>query len=157
MVEISLGLGKHPVVLEADQYRFRELLKARLLHQTFIVLGLSLVKMSICLLLLRVVQKRWQTQGLWGVFIFQGAFTIACELTLVSSSLLPHVKNYPGIYWLCKILQCFPVAAAWDYSLRPPPLGSGNAKCYSLEVFSAIGLTNGGRHSWALIHIVHFA
>lgn len=98
MVEISLGLGKHPVVLEADQYRFRELLKARLMHQTFVVLGLSLVKMSICLLLLRVVQKWWQTQGLWGIFIFQGAFTIACELTLVSSSLLPHVKNYPEIY-----------------------------------------------------------
>lgn len=98
MVEISLGLGKHPVVLETDQYRFRELLKARLLHQTFVVLGLSLVKMSICLLLLRLVQQRWQTRGLWGILIFQGAFTVACELTLVGSSLLLHLEHHLGLY-----------------------------------------------------------
>lgn len=100
MVEISLGLGKHPVVLEANKSAYHELLKACLLHQIFVVLGLSLVKMSICLLLLRMVHARWQTRGLWGIFIFQGAFTVACELTLVwysSISIKLHDVEIPDL------------------------------------------------------------
>lgn len=43
-----------------------------------------------------------------------------------------------------QVLQCNPVAAAWDYSLRSPPIGEGNAKCYSRVTFKNIGLFNGG-------------
>ncbi|KAF2186463.1 hypothetical protein K469DRAFT_630246 [Zopfia rhizophila CBS 207.26] len=32
--------------------------------------------------------------------------------------------------------------AAWDIRLRPPPFGTGDAKCYSMEVFRNLGLMN---------------
>jgi hypothetical protein len=37
-----------------------------------------------------------------------------------------------------------PVQAAWDVRLRPPPLGTGNAKCFSNITFRNIGVFNGG-------------
>lgn len=40
------------------------------------------------------------------------------------------------------IFQCLPVRAAWDYTLRPPPLGTGSAKCYSDDTFRDLGLVN---------------
>ncbi|KAF2621923.1 hypothetical protein BU25DRAFT_296680, partial [Macroventuria anomochaeta] len=126
MVQISLGLGNRLEFLEANAASYRELLKARLLHQVWVVVGLALVKVSICLFLLRLVMKKLYIQFLWGIIVFMFAFTIASVLTLV--------------------LQCAPIAAAWNYALRPPPIGVGNAKCYSLEVFTKIGLFNGVIH-----------
>ncbi|KFY74220.1 hypothetical protein V499_05718 [Pseudogymnoascus sp. VKM F-103] len=55
--------------------------------------------------------------------VFLVIFTLACIGTL--------------------IFQCIPVSAAWDFAQRPPPFGTGNATCYSISVFTAIGLFNG--------------
>ncbi|KAF2026203.1 hypothetical protein EK21DRAFT_74787 [Setomelanomma holmii] len=42
----------------------------------------------------------------------------------------------------CQIFQCLPVAATWDIRLRPPPIGTGNATCFSGKEFSTVGLFN---------------
>lgn len=40
------------------------------------------------------------------------------------------------------ILGCIPIAANWDFTLRPPPIGTGNAKCLSIPAYRAIALAN---------------
>lgn len=49
------------------------------------------------------------------------------------------IANYPRQIW-----QCFPAQAVWDVRLRPPPEGTGTAKCVSRGAFRKIGLFNGG-------------
>ncbi|KAF9698141.1 hypothetical protein EKO04_003882 [Ascochyta lentis] len=43
---------------------------------------------------------------------------------------------------LLKMFQCVPIAAAWDTRLRPPPIGEGSAKCFSMQTFGRIGMFN---------------
>ncbi|KZM18934.1 hypothetical protein ST47_g9930 [Ascochyta rabiei] len=43
---------------------------------------------------------------------------------------------------LLKMFQCVPVAAAWDTRLRPPPIGKGSAKYFSMQTFGQIGMFN---------------
>lgn len=54
------------------------------------------------------------------------------------------MHNVPGVIAndvnLCRIFQCIPIKAAWDFMLRLDP----STKCYSLSVFRSIGLFNGG-------------
>ncbi|KAJ4339764.1 hypothetical protein N0V87_002964 [Didymella glomerata] len=40
------------------------------------------------------------------------------------------------------IWQCIPIEATWNVKLRPPPFGTGTAKCFSPETFTSIGLFN---------------
>ncbi|CAN9336731.1 unnamed protein product [Alternaria alternata] len=49
--------------------------------------------------------------------------------------------------WSCctketQVWACLPVEASWNYSLRPPPLGNGSAKCFSRDTFGRIALFN---------------
>ena len=88
-----MGLGNRLEVLEEDATRYRELLKARLFHQVWVVVGLALVKISICLFLLRLVEKKpynrkLYTWFLWSFIAFMTAFTVASVLTLVSMRLI---------------------------------------------------------------------
>ncbi|KAF5848311.1 hypothetical protein GGP41_005711 [Bipolaris sorokiniana] len=123
MTEISLGLGSQVDLLEANMSNYHKLLLARLLHQVFVVMALGLVKVSICLFLLRLVMKKLYIRALWGIIIFMVVFTIGSVLSI-----------------------CIPISAGWNHSLRPPPLGVGSAKCYSLGTFRKIGLFNGVIH-----------
>ncbi|KAJ4363969.1 hypothetical protein N0V83_009423 [Neocucurbitaria cava] len=86
------------------------------------MVGISAVKISIAFCLLRLSVQRTYARILYGSIIFIVLMTIACACTL--------------------IFQCLPVAAAWDGTLRPPPFGTGHAKCYSLDVFRNLGLMN---------------
>jgi hypothetical protein len=88
MVQISLGLGSRVEVLEENAASYRKLLKARLLHQVWVVVGLALVKVSICLFLLRLVVKKLYINVLWGMVAFMTAFTLASVFTLVSHRML---------------------------------------------------------------------
>ncbi|KAL4780101.1 hypothetical protein BJX76DRAFT_339147 [Aspergillus varians] len=88
-------------------------------HSILIVLGISLVKISIGFFLLRfVARKKTLKIFIIGSLIFLGLFTIACILTLV--------------------LQCIPVAAAWDSDLR----AAKGTKCYSDTTYLHIGRFN---------------
>ncbi|KAI2996362.1 hypothetical protein CBS147346_9372 [Aspergillus niger] len=84
-------------------------------HSLIVMVGLSLVKISLAVFLRRF-SSSLLSKALVGSIIFLVAFTIACGLTL--------------------ILQCIPVAAAWDTSLRP------HARCFDSDTYTAIGLWN---------------
>ncbi|PWY84443.1 oxidoreductase [Aspergillus eucalypticola CBS 122712] len=84
-------------------------------HSIIVMVGLSLVKISLAVFLRRF-SSTLLSKALVGSIIFLVAFTIACGLTL--------------------ILQCIPVAAAWDTSLQP------HARCFDSDTYTAIGLWN---------------
>ncbi|KAL3256885.1 hypothetical protein ABHI18_007271 [Aspergillus niger] len=84
-------------------------------HSLIVMVGLSLVKISLAVFLRRF-SSSLLSKALVGSIIFLVAFTIACGLTL--------------------ILQCIPVAAAWDTSLR------AHARCFDSDTYTAIGLWN---------------
>ncbi|KAG4411161.1 hypothetical protein IFR04_015701 [Cadophora malorum] len=93
--------------------------KGNLIYSTVgAVLGLHLVKISICFLLMRFVNGRGYKIALWSIVAFLIAFTIACWGTL--------------IFW------CLPVKAFWDVSLRRLP----TTHCYPQIHFTNISLMN---------------
>ncbi|RAQ46652.1 hypothetical protein AFGD_000269 [Aspergillus flavus] len=115
-----IGESHHGVGLFSDDIKpedFQILSEYMFYHAIVIVLGISLVKVSLALFLLRFASpnknlKRFIT----GALVFLIIFTVACILTL--------------------IFQCLPVRAAWDFSLRE------NARCYSMKTYLSIGEFN---------------
>ncbi|KAL4808035.1 hypothetical protein BDV18DRAFT_158154 [Aspergillus unguis] len=88
-------------------------------HAIIIVLGISLVKISIGFFLLRfATQGKILKRFLLGSIVFLVLFTIACMLTL--------------------ILQCIPIQAGWDMELRQKE----STKCYSAATYLKIGRFN---------------
>ncbi|KAL4758085.1 uncharacterized protein BDW70DRAFT_142395 [Aspergillus foveolatus] len=88
-------------------------------HAIIIVLGISLVKISIGFFLLRfAAQKKALKRFIIGSLVFLFLFTIACMLTL--------------------ILQCIPVEAAWDSAVRTQE----GTRCYSSATYLKIGKFN---------------
>lgn len=85
MIQITLGLGNNVEILKANPARYHDLLKARLLHQVWVVVGLAFVKVSICLFLLRLVARVLYVNVLRGIVAFMIVFTAASVLTLVSN------------------------------------------------------------------------
>ncbi|KAK1138856.1 hypothetical protein N8T08_001727 [Aspergillus melleus] len=86
-------------------------------HAIVIVLGISLVKISIGFFLLRFTsQNKILKWFIIGTLIFLALFTIACILAL--------------------IFQCWPVEAAWDVELKR------TGKCYSIDTYLRIGQFN---------------
>lgn len=86
------------------------------------MVGISAIKISIALTLLRLSVQRIYNRILWTAIVFIVLLTVACAGTLV--------------------FQCLPVQAAWEANLRPPPFGTGSAKCYSMDTFRNLGLMN---------------
>ncbi|XPS72488.1 hypothetical protein M3J09_004653 [Ascochyta lentis] len=122
VLEVPLGLGKHLAVVQMDIINYRELLKVRQVHMICVTVGQCVVKISVSLFLLRLVARRLHVWFLYGVITFLTAFTIVSFCTLM--------------------FQCVPIAAAWDTRLRPPPIGEGSAKCFSMQTFGRIGMFN---------------
>lgn len=124
--ETHYGLGKHNLALMMDPMNYMRLSKILYVHSILVMVGVSSVKISIAFFLLRLSTRTPYSRFLYGIILFIVLLTIACAMSL--------------------IFQCFPVAAAWDYRLRPPPLGTGSAQCYSTTVFRNLGLMNSCRH-----------
>ncbi|KAF3038265.1 hypothetical protein E8E12_000315 [Didymella heteroderae] len=97
--------------------------RAHQVHMIFVVIGISVAKISVTFFLMRLTIRRLYSYFLWGVVIFLACFAIACVCTLV--------------------FQCIPIQAAWDTRLQPPPFGTGNDRCFSGKAFGQIGLFNG--------------
>ena len=133
MLEAQYGLGRYSKDISGEDNQM--LSKLVFCHSIIVMVGLSLVKISLAVFLRRFSQTLLGKAlvGSIGRFtpqrgnpitdlkhtdksVFLIAFTIACGLTL--------------------ILQCIPVAAAWDPSLRP------HARCFNNNTFTAIGLWN---------------
>ncbi|KAF2662041.1 hypothetical protein K491DRAFT_710453 [Lophiostoma macrostomum CBS 122681] len=121
-LETDYGLGKHFMVMFMDPINYSNFAKILYIHSIVIMVGISTVKISIALFLLRLSTKTPYSRFLYGVIVFIVCMTITCAMTL--------------------IFQCYPIQATWDLSLRPPPFGTGTAKCYSLTIFRNLGLMN---------------
>ncbi|KAE8416456.1 hypothetical protein BDV36DRAFT_297015 [Aspergillus pseudocaelatus] len=115
-----VGESHHGVGLYSDDIKpgdFQILSEYMFYHAIVIVLGISLVKVSLALFLLRFASPNKSLKRfIIGALVFLIIFTIACILTL--------------------IFQCLPVRAAWDFSLRQ------NARCYSMKTYLSIGEFN---------------
>ncbi|KAF2708167.1 hypothetical protein K504DRAFT_534812 [Pleomassaria siparia CBS 279.74] len=122
VLETQYGMGKHFMVLVADPTALKTVAHILYFHSLIIMIGVSIVKISIAYFLLRLSPRRSHQIFLYGVIVFIVALTITCAMTLV--------------------FQCIPVQAAWDASLRPPPFGTGTAKCYSNVIFRNLGMMN---------------
>lgn len=109
-----------------------------------VTVGLSVVKISVSFLFLRLATKKAYCVFLWGVILFMVAFGIASVEALVRRKTYACWRRWficeKG--WPINIFQYVPIQAGWDIRLRPPPAGEGNAKCFSGEVFAQIGLFN---------------
>ncbi|KAF2748573.1 hypothetical protein M011DRAFT_399755 [Sporormia fimetaria CBS 119925] len=133
-IEISLGIGRYMAVIQANPDNYRTILLLRQIHMTVVVMGLSVVKISIALFLLRLVTRKAYQLFLWGLIVFLTLFSIACLGTL--------------------ICQCENPRAVWDVRLRPPPEGTGTAKCFNRYTFRNIGLFNGTQLTFKVINIL---
>jgi uncharacterized membrane protein YeiB len=148
VTEIHLGVGKHVAVITSDKPRYVQLLKFRLVHMTTVSVGIVLVKVSVCLFLLRLVTRSAQVWFLWGVICFLVPFVLASLGTLVChDTSVDQLGEGKSLTYKIQIFQCNPIAAAWDIDLQPPPTGTGTAKCFSGDTFDAIGLFNGSKSS----------
>jgi len=116
--EVNLGVGRH---MGFPQLMANQMILAHYswFHAWINVLGTSLVKISVGLFLLRLVQGKWYKRILIGWIIFTILFTVSSMGTL--------------------LFQCLPVNAAWNFALRANP----STKCYSLDIYRSIGLFNG--------------
>ncbi|KAJ4992441.1 hypothetical protein SVAN01_02150 [Stagonosporopsis vannaccii] len=127
--QTKVGMGRHMAVITMDKWKYREFLRLRQVSSILASFGVALVKISIAYFLLRLVVHRGYVWFLHGLNIFMVLVTLACVGTLVS-------QTSPFIW------QCIPVEATWNMKLRPPPYGSGTAKCFSPDTFTNIGLMN---------------
>ncbi|KAI9050571.1 hypothetical protein LZ554_005732 [Drepanopeziza brunnea f. sp. 'monogermtubi'] len=108
------GRGRYTADIRPDEM-------VRMLHWQFYhsianTVGISLVKFSVAFFLLRLVPGKRFKMFLWGAITFLVFFTIA------STSVV--------------IFSCTPIRATWDIMNEP------DAKCFSKETFTALGLTN---------------
>jgi len=116
--EVKLGVGEHygnPHQLS----NFSNILYWSYYHSFTIVMGISLVKISVGFFLLRLVQGKWYKRFIIAWIVFLAAFTMACVGTLV--------------------FQCLPIKATWNFLLRLDP----GTKCFSNTTYRNIGLFNG--------------
>jgi len=80
--EVPLGLGKHLAVIQLDPPKYRQLLKIRLVHQVCVTAGVTVVKISVSYMLLRLAVQRNHIYFLYSLIVFLVAFIIACTGTL---------------------------------------------------------------------------
>jgi hypothetical protein len=110
------------VILFGDPSTLINLMKAQYIQALTWLFGISALKVSIALTLLRLSVQRSYKRILYSTIVLVVLITTGCALTL--------------------ILQCLPVEAAWDMTKQPPPFGTGTARCYSLDTFKNLGLMN---------------
>ncbi len=111
------GLGRHPSLVKAEDYSL--FWHWRFFHSIIIMIGISLVKISIAFFLRRFVQGKNYQRFLMGFIIFMVAFTISCAGTLIFNC-QTHVN------------------ANWDFPLQAAP----GVHCFSKDTFTNIGIFN---------------
>ncbi|KAK7946262.1 uncharacterized protein PG986_010583 [Apiospora aurea] len=113
--ECETGAGRH--FSDLDMTLFPAFLRWQYVHGILLVVGISLVKISIGFFLLRLIQNKWYRRAVIFTQVFIALFTISCVCTL--------------------ILQCVPPDATFAL-VRPP-----TAKCFDQATFTNIGIFNG--------------
>lgn len=69
-------------VVQMDKESYRNLLKLRQVHQITVGIAITMVKISICFFLLRLVARKAHVWFLRGLIIFLFLFIVACAGTL---------------------------------------------------------------------------
>lgn len=126
-------------------------------HGWINVIGISSVKISIGLFLLRLVQGKWYKVNALGLLRkmqgtnccfsadlgCMGYFHCDIHSSICGDPVSFHLERLILMYILIasSVFQCLPINAAWDIMLRFDP----NTRCYSTEIFRSIGLFNGGK------------
>lgn len=114
---IDMGVGRHAEAFPLDN--IFPFFKIMYFYSILIIFAYSFIKLSIGFFLLRLVDRtRWRP-FLIGMLMFIAMFTIGSIFAI--------------------IFQCSPVAAGYDYTLRPP---TGTAKCYDPTIFKNVGVFN---------------
>ncbi|PSK36584.1 hypothetical protein B9Z65_1767 [Elsinoe australis] len=108
------GLGRHDEAITMDDQQGFQ--KIQFWSSLLVTSAITLVKISISLLLIKLVNNKHLIRFLYVFIGLVSAYTIASDLTIV--------------------LACRPVDAAWDFSKIP------TAKCFSNKTFSALGIAN---------------
>ncbi|KAI1507882.1 hypothetical protein Ptr86124_013136 [Pyrenophora tritici-repentis] len=134
LLQVPLGLGKYTSVIQMDPVKYQHLLKIRYAHQIICNAAVTIVKISVAFFLLRFATVRAYRVFLYGLNVFLLAFMLACTGTLVRPAHFDFISN--------PIWACLPIEASWNFSLRPPPLGNGTARCFSKRTFGDIALFN---------------
>ncbi|KAG4438453.1 hypothetical protein IFR05_006063 [Cadophora sp. M221] len=116
-IEAPLGLGHHQDLI--PKAKLQQFKKTNFFYTLIsAILGLNMVKISVSFLLMRFVHHRWSKICLWAVIVFMSIYVFVC--------------------WGTVTFLCQPIAASWNSDLRKLP----STKCYSIVVFSKIGLLN---------------
>ncbi|KAF9694315.1 hypothetical protein EKO04_007413 [Ascochyta lentis] len=115
LIDIGLGLHAEAFPLE-NVFPF---FKFMYFYSILIIFAYSFIKLSIGFFLLRLADRTKWRPFLISMLVFIGCFTIGSTFAI--------------------IFQCTPVAAGWDYTLRPP---TGNGKCYDATIFKNVGVFN---------------
>ncbi|KAF2631081.1 hypothetical protein BU25DRAFT_223974 [Macroventuria anomochaeta] len=113
----DLGLGRH-----AEAFPLQNLFpffKFMYFYSILIIFAYSFIKLSIGFFLLRLADRTKWRPFLIGMLVFIGCFTVGSTFAI--------------------IFQCTPIAAGWDYTLRPP---TGDGKCYDATIFKNVGVFN---------------
>lgn len=100
-------------------------------------------------------------------------FAVDCTASALSAISLEHYRSvYSQCILLCVDLQltqilsvflvlfmlftffslvfgCVPIAANWNFALRPPPIGTGSARCLSLTTYRNIALVNSSKSRYS--------
>ncbi|KAH6659727.1 hypothetical protein BKA67DRAFT_545547 [Truncatella angustata] len=113
--ETHHGAGRHSFDIQLEEWG--KLSYWQYIHGPLLVSGISLVKVSLGLFLLRFVQGKWYKRFIIFMIVFILLFTLSCDLTLA--------------------LQCIPPYASYMFP-RPP-----DAKCFSTDTFLKLSTFNG--------------
>ncbi|KAF2279120.1 uncharacterized protein EI97DRAFT_371657 [Westerdykella ornata] len=117
---VSLGMGKHIFAIPAEN--IQPLLMWIFIVSVLIPMALCFVKLSIAFFLLSLTRGTRYGRFCWFIIGFLVAFMLFTFFSL--------------------IFGCVPIAANWDFTLRPPPIGTGNAKCMEITTYRNIAVTN---------------
>jgi hypothetical protein len=117
---VNLGMGKHIFALPPQNVT--PLLMWIFIVSILIPLAVCFVKLSIAFFLLSLLQRTRYRFFMWGIVVFLVVFMLFTFFTLVFS--------------------CIPIQANWNFNLRPPPMGTGSARCLSTHTYRNIAFVN---------------
>ncbi|ORY11144.1 hypothetical protein BCR34DRAFT_514285 [Clohesyomyces aquaticus] len=117
---VYLGVGRHFFAIPPQN--LTELLMWVYIMGILNPISLCFTKLSIAFFLLSLTHRTRDRRFLWGMIGFLVIFMLFTFFSL--------------------ILSCTPIQANWKFELRPPPVGTGTARCLDFPTFRAMAMTN---------------
>lgn len=133
---VKLGVGRHIFCLAVD--RISAAIEWSIYAQIVNIIGIGLVKISVCLCVLRVIDKvgKMLSKFLWVIMAFVSLSHLAQVRRIQSSPSIEDAKIQKVILFL---VQCRPMAAIWDAEVK--------GECFSSHVTYLAGYIGFGKLS----------